>query len=62
MANESFTYGTAKTLTANAFTRTGYTFKGWATSSGATSAAYTDKQSVKNLTATAGATGVIAEC
>ena len=56
MANLAMTYGTAKTLTANAFTRTGYTFKGWATSSGATSAAYTDKQSVKNLTATAGAT------
>ena len=56
MANESFTYDTAKALTANAFTRTGYTFKGWATSSGATSAAYTDKQSVNNLTATAGAT------
>ncbi len=29
MADESFTYGTAKALTANAFTRTGYTFKGW---------------------------------
>ena len=56
MANLAMTYGTAKTLTANAFTRTGYTFKGWATSSGATTAAYTDKQSVKNLTATAGAT------
>ena len=56
MANEAFTYDTAKALTANAFTRTGYTFKGWATSSGATSAAYTDKQSVKNLTATSGAT------
>ena len=38
MADESFTYGTAKALTANAFTRTGYTFKGWATTSGATTA------------------------
>ncbi len=56
MADESFTYGTAKALTANAFTRTGYTFKGWATSSGATTAAYTDKQSVSNLTATANGT------
>ena len=56
MADESFTYGTAKALTANAFTRTGYTFKGWATSSGATTAAYTDKQSVNNLTATANGT------
>ena len=56
MADESFTYGTAKALTANAFTRTGYTFKGWATTSGATSAAYTNGQSVSNLTATANGT------
>ncbi len=56
MADESFTYGTAKALTANAFTRTGYTFKGWATSSGATTAAYTNGQSVSNLTATANGT------
>ena len=55
MSNESFTYGTAKSLTANAFTRTGYTFSGWATS--ATGAkVYNDKQSVSNLTETAGAT------
>ena len=55
MANESFTYGTAKALTANAFTRTGFTFQGWATS--ATGAkVYSDKQSVSNLTATADAT------
>ena len=56
MADESFTYGTSKALTANTFTRTGYTFKGWATSSGATSAAYTNGQSVSNLTATANGT------
>ena len=50
MANELFTYDTAKALTANAFMRTGYTFKGWATStSGAV--VYADKASVKNLTA-----------
>ena len=55
MSNESFTYGTAKALTANAFKRTGYTFQGWATSaSGAVK--YTNKQSVSNLTATAGGT------
>ena len=55
MANESFTYGTAKALTANAFTRTGYAFAGWATSaSGAV--AYSDKQSVSNLSSTSGAT------
>ena len=28
MANQSFTYGTAKALTANAFTRAGYVFQG----------------------------------
>ena len=55
MSNESFTYGTAKALTANAFTRTGYTFGGWATS--ATGAkVYNDKQSVNNLTSTSGGT------
>ncbi len=56
MSDLSMTYGTAKTLTANAFTKTGYTFLGWSTSSTATSATYTDKQSVNNLTATNGAT------
>lgn len=54
MANESFTYGTAKALTANAFTRTGYTFKGWATSASGNKV-YNDKQSVSNLTETSGA-------
>ena len=55
MANLAMTYDTAKTLTANAFTRTGYTFQGWATSaSGAV--AHADKASVKNLTATANGT------
>ena len=55
MANQSFTYGTAKALTANAFTRTGYTFAGWATSA-SSAKAYDDQQSVSNLTATAGST------
>lgn len=54
MANESFTYGTAKALTANAFTREGYTFQGWATSASG-SKAYNDKQSVSNLATTSGA-------
>ena len=56
MSNQSFTYNTAKALTANSFTRTGYTFLGWSTSSTATSATYTDKQSVENLTSTDGGT------
>ena len=55
MANESFTYGTAKALTANAFTREGYTFQGWATSASGAKV-YNDKQSVSNLTATANGT------
>jgi uncharacterized repeat protein (TIGR02543 family) len=54
MANESFTYGTAKALTANAFTREGYTFQGWATSASGAKV-YNDKQSVSNLTQASGA-------
>lgn len=56
MLSSSHTYDTAKALSANTFARTGYTFLGWSTSPAATTATYTDKQSVKNLTATNGAT------
>lgn len=52
MTNEIFAYGEKKTLTANAFNRTGYVFKGWATSSTGT-VVYQDKASVLNLTTTA---------
>ena len=55
MDNESFTYDEAKALTTNAFSRTGYTFDGWATSADG-AVAYTDGQSVSNLTAENGAT------
>ena len=55
-ASSSHTYGVAKNLTANGFSRTGYTFLGWSTSSSATSATYSNQQSVTNLTATNGAT------
>jgi uncharacterized repeat protein (TIGR02543 family) len=55
-ASSSHTYGTAKALTSNGFTRTGYTFLGWSTSSSATSATYTNGQSVSNLSSTNGAT------
>lgn len=52
MDNQTFTYDAeAKTLSSNAFTRTGYTFAGWATSPSGTKA-YTPGQSVRNLTAT----------
>ena len=54
MANEPYTYGTAKVLMPNAFTRSGYTFQGWATSASG-SKVYSDKQVVSNLTSTAGA-------
>lgn len=54
MANQSFTYDQAQQLTKNTYTRTGYTFRGWATSAGG-AVAYSDEQSVSNLTATDGA-------
>lgn len=53
-ASSSHTYGTAKALTSNGFSRTGYTFLGWSTSSTATSATYSNGQSVSNLTSTHG--------
>ena len=51
MDNESFTYDVAKSLTTNAFSKTGYNFSGWATSAGG-DVAYTDGQSVSNLSST----------
>lgn len=54
-ADSSHTYGTAKALTANGFSRTGYSFYGWATTQAKADAGtrdYTNKQSVKNLTST----------
>jgi uncharacterized repeat protein (TIGR02543 family) len=54
MVNQSFTYGTSKALTANAFTRTGYVFQGWATSASG-GKVYNDKQKVQDLTTTSGA-------
>lgn len=56
MANESFTYGSAKALTSNSFTRTGYTFAGWNTNSSGTGTNYSNGQSVSNLTTTNGGT------
>ena len=52
MSNSSHTYGEAKALTANAFSRAGYKFSGWSKSSTATTATYTDKETVSNLTTT----------
>ena len=56
MSNETFTYDTAKALTANAFTRAGYTFVGWNTKSDGTGTPYSNEHLVLNLTATSGGT------
>ncbi len=55
MSDTVMTYDTAANLATNKFTKTGYLFQGWSTSAGGT-VVYTDKQSVKNLTATSGGT------
>ena len=52
MAVEKFTYGKAKKLMANKFTRKGYVFKGWATSKANARKGvvkYKNKKTVKNL-------------
>ena len=51
MADTSYTYDVAQNLRANAYSLIGWRFTGWATSSSG-AIVYTDKQSVKNLTAT----------
>ena len=48
MSSVVHTYGTAKNLTTNSFTRHGWTFTGWKDQNGKT---YTDGQQVNNLTA-----------
>ena len=53
MTSSSHTYGVAKNLTKNTYTKTGYTFAGWATTSSGNKA-YNDEQSVSNLTSTNG--------
>lgn len=55
MNDESFTYDTAKALTSNGFSKTGYAFAGWATSESG-DVAYSNGQSVKNLTSVSGGT------
>lgn len=49
MSRSTHTYGVAKNLSANAFSRIGYTFAGWSTDSNGT-AAFSDNASVSNLT------------
>ena len=55
-ATQGFVYGTAEKLNANGFTRTGYTFAGWNTRADGSGTAYSNQQSVNNLTATHGGT------
>jgi len=56
MADQSFTYGSAKALSANKFTRTGYVFTGWNTMPDGNGTSYGNSESVKNLTAVNGGT------
>ncbi len=51
MNDQSFTYDIVQELTANSFEKYGHTFAGWSTTSNG-SVAYTDGQSVSNLTST----------
>lgn len=51
-ANSSHTYGTAKALTYNGFTKTGHVFDHWNTKSDDSGTDYSDGQSVSNLTST----------
>ena len=53
--NSSHTYDAAKALTANGYGLSGYRFAGWALTQGGP-VEFTDGESVKNLSATAGAT------
>ncbi len=48
-ASSTHTYGVAKKLTANAFTKAGYSFTGWNTKANGSGTTYVDKQSVLNL-------------
>lgn len=52
MSSSTHTYGTAKALTTNTFSRTGYDFVGWNTASDGSGNSYTNGQSVSNLIST----------
>lgn len=55
MANQSFVYGTAQALTANAYSRAGYSFRGWALTSTAEEPLYANQAHVQDLTTEPGA-------
>lgn len=50
MSNQKCTYDVSQILKANTFKRDGYTFKGWNTKADGSGKAYSDKQSIKNIT------------
>ena len=52
MADQVMSYNVSTALNMNSFTKTGYEFTGWNTSANGTGTAYTDGQSVINLTGT----------
>ena len=54
--NQNMTYDQAASMTANGYTKTGYTFMGWNTQPDGGGTAYTNGESVKNLTAIEGDT------
>ncbi|MCM1272406.1 MAG: InlB B-repeat-containing protein [Clostridium sp.] len=56
MKKISATYDVGKTLSSNAFKRTGYTFAGWNTRADGKGKTYKNKAAVKNLTASANGT------
>jgi uncharacterized repeat protein (TIGR02543 family) len=55
MIPQTHTYGVVQNLPANSFTRAGYAFTGWNTAANGSGTAYTDGESVSNLTSTQGA-------
>lgn len=55
MSNMSMTYGIAKQLSQNKFTKTGYRFTGWGETAGATTPKYADRELVNNLATVQGA-------
>lgn len=59
MADQSHTYDRKQALTANTFAREGYRFTGWNTRGDGKGKAFTDKQTVTDLLAHDGATGVL---
>ncbi|WPK66801.1 hypothetical protein EUCA11A_09520 [Eubacterium callanderi] len=56
MSDQPMAFDIEVNLTANAYTKTGYTFEGWNTEKSGEGTAYTDGQTVVNLTAVEGET------